>query len=469
MNILVYSSSTEGNAVTIECSDGRMIVSPDWVSLTGFLLMPCDHAFVWSVDKLFDDISTTITKKQAEKLTDNKTGVIFENRKVYYQTGRILGLNQINLYSLKYYADSEPTCMNGLLKLACDTIDAYKQFGIEPTDLSSPVKAYSQVLDVVDFPRACDLPESSFGMLNTCAEKEWVEWRELYKVGHWNKYEVLDFDIHGAYPSLIARLPDIRNAKYFESDTMPDDYSWGDMVGKLTVTKDVTPFGFMGTKEAQITTDELWLIKKYELGTFELKHGWFFKLPKYYNLPFKDIMQTLYEKRQNENPVVKKIAQAISVGIGGKFAQRSDDGRLGEFYNGIYARLITSRCSVKVADFIWRNGLQDNVVSVLVDGVLVESAGLSMNNFDGKDIGSWRVNESSAFLVASLLYQWSDTKKPNKLYYNDMIKLINEKPNSSIYGDIDLNILQHDRLFDTLPRTGKDLLTKKYSSKPIIR
>lgn len=275
---------------------------------------------------------------------------------------------------------------------------------------------------------------------------------------------------NSAYPYLISRLPDLRGARFFETDEMPDEeeYSWGELEGVVTITKDITPFQKIGTWEDSITSEQLWLINKYELGSFEFKHGWFFKLPKYYKLPFKETMQTLYKARQNENPLVKTIAKSISVGIGGKFAQRFQDGRLGDGYNSIYSRLITSRCAIKVCDFIHRNGISKDIISVMVDGFLAECPNISISDSGG--MGSWRVNPPSHFLVASLLFQWDglNTKHPNKLYYDDMMNLIKDNPNSSVYGDIDLNLLSHDRHFEELPRTGKDLLSKRYVSKPNV-
>lgn len=470
MNILVYTSSKQGNEVNLQCSDGRSLKSNDWQELSGFLLMPCDYAFCWQVDRLFSDISSVLTKKQVESVTNKRTGIILDGRKVYYQTGRTLGINHIDLYSLKYYADKEPDNIIELSKLAYDVIDAYKEFGITPKTLSSPVAAFEDILDDIPFPRACDLPESSYGMLNACDAVRWNEWREVFKLGHWDKDEIRDLDIRSAYLSLMARLPDISHAKFFESDSIDIDYSWGELIGNLTITEDCTPFGFVGTKDNEsITTEHLWLINKYNLGSFELKHGYFFKLPLYYTLPFKDTMLTMHQKKQDNNTIVQKLAKSIGVGISGKLAQKYDDNGLGRQYNSIYSRLITSRCAIKVADYIWRNGISKDVVEVLVDGILTEYNGINLPVGNG-EMGSWRMNEPSPFLVASLMYSWDglNTKHPNGEYYDNILKHIQEKPKSSLIGmDVDLNLLSHNRTFEKTPRNGSELLENKYYSKPL--
>jgi hypothetical protein len=835
MNILVYTSSKQGNQVNLQCSDGRSIQSNDWQELSGFLLMPADYSLIWNVDRLFSDISSVLTKKQAESVTNKRTGIILENRKVYYQTGRTLGINHVDLYSLKYYADKEPDTIQELSKLAYDVIDAYKEFGIVPGTLSSPVASFSKQLEQIDYPRVCDLPESAWGIIEQTSKNPWSEWRELYKIGAWESGEVSDFDMrcysedtealtidgwklvkdlsigelilgfnkdtnkcqfqpvkdinishykgdmyriiankidllvtpnhrvlyrdhvrsnntklfkkighhyygewltreikdtpngnirlpisypidktedlkisddilkiiawvntegwisynpsnkrdssvnieqsedrnsnycieianiitnlnydfsikerfkkyvneiplvkdkiiigreyiqtskiiriksksyrilktllddnnvhfipmwilkqcslrqlrlyydtlmkgdgtrhykdgvlvkaafttkykenvdrmqylchllgyrvsyanpdkehnsynifinetrndldlnyaqsgsikieyydgvvacptiesgymvirrnrkscisgNSCYPSLMSRLPDISSAKFFESDIMPDsdEYSWGEMVGDLTLKYDVTPFGFVGKKDnISITSDQLWLVNKYSWGDFTLKHGYFLKLPNYYRMPFKDIMVKLYQTRQNDSPIIARISKAIANGIGGKLVLRYDSGELSDTYNCIYGRMITTRASTKLADKIWRMGLQSSVISVLVDGFLAETKGLNINELD-KGMGSWKVNSDTAFIVASLLNQWDskNTKHPNGQVYDEIMATINKNPRSSIIGhDVDLNLMSHNRMYKKLPHTGKELLDNKYTSKPIV-
>jgi hypothetical protein len=192
-----------------------------------------------------------------------------------------------------------------------------------------------------------------------------------------------------------------------------------------------------------------------------MKHGDFFLLPEQYKIPFKPTMLTLYNAR-SQSELMSHIAKGISVGIWGKFAERYEE-RLGDNFNSIYARMVTSRCIVLVADFIYRNQLEDDVVSILVDGLLaMKRLDLSDNNI----MGTWRQNPPNPALVLSTLYQWIGDKKPAMLTYNGIVELIKAKPNASVYNDVDLNILERSRVFDLLPRTGKSLLDNKYISRP---
>lgn len=460
--ILSYTAERQDQSVLLSCNDGRQLVADKWEDIAGFLLMPCDMALVFNIDKFFD---TILPKDIKEALKGGGRHYSYDNRKLYYQPSRMFGINQIDFYGLSRYSDNEITNVTELSELATKVMKAYSYFGVTPARLTSPVAVFSE-MDKVDFPRACDLPDSAFDMLSKCAEVAWEEWREVYKLGHWEANEITDYDLTSAYPYLISLLPDLRGAKFFASKTMPANYSWGLLQGKLKIEKDATPFLYVGEWNGLITSDHFWLINKYELGKFEMEQGWFYSLPVSPRYPFGDMMQMLYKARRNENSLVQKIAKAISVGIGGKFAQRYDDGKLGDNYNSIYATLITSRCQVKVADFIWRNNLSDRCVSVMVDGCLVEGERLQLPENNG--MGSWRANPPSPFLVASLLYQWGGDKRPDGQNYDSFISLIRKNPKSSIYGNVDLNLLDYDRSFDKPPKTGAELLSKVYSSNPTM-
>lgn len=466
--MLAYYAIKQGNLLRISCSDNRYIETDSWFDTITFLLEPTDMAVVCHLDIFAEAIISIIPPDTAKELRESGKAYLPLHEKLYYQPGRVFSITyagqEVNYYGLSRYTDDDITDLNDLLELTNDVIEAYKQLGVTPTKLTSPVAVYGDILDNVDFPRACDLPESSHELISKASEVMWREWREVYKLGHWGPDEITDYDIIAGYPSLIAKLPDLREAEFFTSDTLPDNYSWGLLSGTLNIVKDKTPFS-MGVYPDMITTDQLWLLNRYGIGNIDIEQGWFINLPHLTDLPFKDIMTRLFKYRGINDPLLSRISKGISVGIGGKFAQRYDDGQLGDCFNSIYALMITSRCSVKVADFVFRNHFEDSLVSVLVDGALVEGARIE---FTGKDMGSWRTNSPSPFLVLSLLYQWGSNKHPSDLSYNDIISAINCDPNRSVYGDVDINLLDYNRQFPLLPHSGSDLLHNKYPSKPLI-
>ncbi len=459
----------QGKMLRICCSDGRNIITDQWEEALAFLLQPTDMGIVWNVDEFVDAITSIMPKDLAKKVKQGGRVITPDNRKLYYQPNRMFGINYINFYSLQRYSDERIDDPTKLLELADKVTKAYETFGVEVTTLSSPIGVYSQIMDSLNFPRACDLPDNAFDLIQKCSEVSQREWRDVYKLGHFEADEISDFDVVACYPSIVAKLPDISHATFFESKTMPDKYSWGLLYGKLRIDKDVSPFICQerncygkGEWPDLITSEQLWLLEKYELGSFNMEQGWFFLLPKIYGYPFKATMERLYKQRDSDNPIVSKIAKAISVGLVGKFAERHADG-LGDNFNSIYSKMATSRCMVKVASFIYKNHCENDLVSVLVDGFMATKR-LALEN--KKKMGSWRINPSLPALVLSLEYQWQGEKRPAYQTYKSMIELIKRNPNKPNYGDVDMNLIQRSRNFAELPHTGGELLASKYHSIP---
>jgi hypothetical protein len=435
-------------------------------------------ALCWNIDAFVDIISVLFPKDFQAKLKEGGRVFAPNNEKFFYVPGRMLAITyaskEVSFYSLHRYRDTEITEVQELAKFGQEVLNAYGEMGIKPTKLSSPVACYD--LSSVPYPRSCDLPDSAMDLVNATYKTMSREWRDVYKLGHWNADEVTDLDIQSSYPSLMAQLPDISKAKFFTTSELPKngEFSWGEMQGKLTITADISPFVHesdngdcfgKGTWVDSITTDQLWLLRRWGIGTFEMQRGDFFKLPERFAMPFKPTMESLYKARDIDNPITQIIAKATAVGIGGKLQQRFEDNgrsKLGTDFNSIYARMITSRCMVKVADFIYRKAITP--ISVLVDGVLAQG---QVEVPSVKQMGAWRKSPPSNYLVASLLYQWSNTKKPDGRYYDVVMKDIKAHPRSSVYGNVDLNLLEHSRVFTHQPKNGEQLLNVRYTSQPL--
>ena len=125
--------------------------------------------------------------------------------------------------------------------------------------------------------------------------------------------------------------------------------------------------------------------------------------------------------------------------------------------------MTTDRCSLKVADHIYRNSLDSAVISVTVDGLLHEG---KSNVTTNKQFGKWRLNEATPFLVVSVLNQWGGKRHPNMKYYEEMIEEIQKHPKLSAIFDIDINLVDRDRIFDKLPHNWGELINNHYSSHP---
>lgn len=472
MKVLAYTAEKQGDNVSFTCSNGEKLITANWYDAITFLLESCQYAVVYQIDSFTELFCSLLPKQARDKLAEEDRVVLDNGEKIFYSAGRQLSIgygwrgnerNEVDLYGLSRYTDKEITDVQELIELWEDVVSAFCFFDIVPQKLASPIGVYEECLDAIPFARACDLPNSADPMLDKSSGIAWEEWRGLYKLGHWNAEEVSDLDISSAYPSLIAQLPDLRGSTFFTSETMPDRFTWGLLDGEVEIKADHTYFP-MGKYPAVITTGQLRQIRQYKWGYFKLNKGYFIKIPSNPAYPFKEVMANLYEARQSDNELVGRIAKAISVGIGGKFNSRYGN-KVGRNYQPIYAKMITSGCEMKVASLIWDKALQDRLISVTVDGVLVESDKPMAISENG--MGSWRVNKPSPFLVLSLLYQWGNEKHPDGHYYPEITQMIKDNPDTSIYGDLDFNLLEYDRHFEKLPKTGGELLANKYGSKPI--
>lgn len=474
---LAFTANADNGSVQVECSDSRVAwFTSDWSNLVTFLLgdHKSDMAVVYNLDHFVSTIAAVFPKDIQAKLQQDGRFYLANGEKVYYQHNRMLGITyggqEVNIYGVNRYADSPITDCQALLQFATALMDAFKVFHITPNRLTSPVAVYGDVLARLDWPRACDLPDEALPMLNDCLEIQTkMEWREVYQLGHWNKGEAQDYDLHAAYPSVVARLPDISKARFFSSQTLPEKYDWGTLHGKLHIAKPVSPFSHDGNYPVGewpdiITTTQYWLLNQHHIGTFDIEYGNFFALPDKPRYPFYNTMKELYVARSNANALVAKIAKGISVGVYGRFAQTYDDGNLAEDFNSIYAAMTTGKCAVKVADFIYGNAAGNDVISVMVDGCLLTK---DITVPENGDMGTWRRNPESPVLVASLLYQWLNDKKPNGMVYDEMADMIRKNPKSSVYGDIDLNLLEWSRQFPQRPHTGTGLMTNHYMSAPV--
>lgn len=473
--MLSYTVKPQDNALYFSCSDGREQLIDNWSDALTFCLVPCDMAVVYNIDEFVSIFSKLLPKDLIKKLSDGGRIILPDSTRLFYEPSRMFAItyaNEVNFFGLNRYSESSIETTRELLELGQRVLRAFEIFGITPAKLSSPVAVYSEHLSELDYPRACDLPDDAINMINLASEHMTEEWREVFKIGHWNADEVSDIDLCSSYPSLIAKLPDISDAQFFESNTMPDKYSYGILLGDVEVTRNVSPFQdengihFKGIKKDHvITTDGLWLINKYG-GNFTLKHGLFMNIPQPYIYPFKETMEHLYSMRNYPDPLVSSIAKQIAVGIYGMLAQRypKDTGwKLGVNFNSIYARMVTDRCSLRVADLIYRHELDDKVINVTVDGLLTEG---QLNITTEKNFGQWRLNERTPALVMSQLYAWHNDKHPNGKYYAEMVELIKNKPQSSIIANVDLNLLEYTRIFPKICHAN-NLLTKKFNSRPI--
>ena len=62
------------------------------------------------------------------------------------------------------------------------------------------------------------------------------------------------------------------------------------------------------------------------------------------------------------------LSKSMAVSVIGKFMEMHGE-EFGDYFNGIYASMVTSKVRAKVCDFIHKNKLQKDILEITVDGV----------------------------------------------------------------------------------------------------
>ena len=483
MDAVAYTLDKQSNNISFKCSDGSEFSTDKWVDAITYFLEPCQtscYGVVWNIDKFAADFISLLPAKNIKEINNTDRTILDNGEKIFYSAGRKLSITygwindqkrrEVDIYGLHRYSDKPVNTPEELMTLWREVMVGYSYFGIVPQGLSSPIGAYEPLIDLIDFARACDLDEIGQELVDVFKGSPdnlaWQEWRETYILGHFQNGEVHDYDIISAYPGIMAKLPDLRHAKIIKSKDIPIGYEWGLMCGELNIEKDYTYFD-MGKYERWITTGQLRQINQYHWGTFKQQQGYFIKFPKVRRYPFAELMNRLFEAKRSEQGMVKKLAKMIMNGLGGKFNSQYQ-GKPSKNYNPILAKMVSSGCEMKTADLVWSKPDElDKTVSVQVDGVLTQ-AEYDIPNLDC--LGAWRKNSDTEFLVVSQNNQFDGLdEKHHELPYSRLMQMINDKPNQSIYSGIDLLLETYTRNFKNTPKTGKELLEKRFYSKPIIR
>ena len=87
--------------------------------------------------------------------------------------------------------------------------------------------------------------------------------------------------------------------------------------------------------------------------------------------PLKGVITWLYQRKEQSSSLEKKVYKRIMAGIWGRMLQVMQTGELGDYFNPVWGVEVESRTRLEVARFVLDNNLQDNLLSIAVDGVLV--------------------------------------------------------------------------------------------------
>lgn len=392
---------------------------------------------------------------------------------------------------VKYCADDARKCCLLTQKLLCDLHD----MGFSPTTLSSPGTVMEEALvGHVHIPDVTKIPQ---GALEYAYDSYRGGWMECFKRGHFTK--LWDYDISSAYPYQVSELVALDGGEWFHKkgavDPMSFTYGW--VKGHVYITNPSRPSPIMFRGDVNYTTYGDWDTSVFEeearfvgpndLGSFDVRDGWYFRAAITATKPFRYEMRRLFRQKQHvQNAWLPK---SMSVSLYGKFAQKDEEGNTGNLFNPPYASVITARTRLAIAKYalvqpealcliatdgitfdrplpssVLGKELGDLQLKYSNEGVVI---GTNVCTIRGKDPGGeWRPGR---YDWLHLLAKFPDQDKyPLKYFrYTTMAEGVDgDFSKVGVFGDFPytFNInYDHKRCFQVC-RTGGDLMTHQYDS-----
>lgn len=389
-----------------------------------------------------------------------------------------------------------------------EVLQSLVELGLSPTTLTSPIKAYQEeVLNNLDLPTVSDMPVEVAEWFYECSHRQWVE---AFQMGHWkNAY---DYDIRSAYASELAKMPDLRQGKWYKGRVRPQNAILGVLRGKVSISHSLSPIMYEkqdsseseryytpnGSWYCYITQAEQDFIKHNGIGSFELKEGWWWT-PTVSEIrhPFKDVMQYLYENKEKATGIRKEVYKRIMTGCYGKMLESWTD-RFGKLFNPVWGTMAETNTRLKVAQFCLKAlELGCNPIHVAVDGVLLDFP-VPQVPYLGTKLGDWKMSgQSPLIVVSSGILGFGDGKGYEDSFALDYPKLdsiIQSAPNEAQYKitrpslvSIPMAVQQnkwlelgtiyelertidvaseHKRYYPVMPSCGKELMSHVYESEP---
>lgn len=415
MNIVALQAQRINGKVVIEDSRGEKVLSIDPVEVLSLIVEPYENCYkvAWDVLELVKPILTLLPADIIKKLKKGERaeykgfrlwlgatrhgyvfGVSYKERT--HLRGNIYSqkVYDADIFELKQYYSDEPAPegIRAVVDKGIYLTSVLERMGLNPRRLTSAAAIYKEcVLDKMPIPTIWNMPENSFPMMEMAANYV-REWHGDFKSGNWEAKSLYRYDLSAAYPSALASLPNLTYADYVPYGEQRKATYWGILQGKLEVDALISPLvdergrNLVGEFEnAVITTDDLQCLDRWKLGTFKPASGWYITLKKDVKL-FDYIMRRLYDYRGG-NPTRDALAKAMSVSVWGKFLEMHGED-FGDYFNGIYACMVTSKVRARVCDFIYENELQKDVAEVTVDGVRAKKI---LPITDQRHFGEWRI------------------------------------------------------------------------------
>jgi hypothetical protein len=391
LKLTAYKTITENNKPVLLASDDCDVMPEtptDWIQ---FLYETEDSLNVcWNLEATVAPLLKMLGKELCEKLY-KETKCFCRPFSIFYIPSKVFSIKPVfshkrtNLYDIsQYYPDlKEPDSVTEIEKLGHRLMEALAKMNLYPTKLSSPITIYEQcVMSHLNLPTWLDMPDEACEFAINCSNKLWIE---AYQIGYFGN--AFDYDMTASFPSIAKDLKDIRKCEWVSSDKYRTDAVYGYLKGKVTIYNwvKVSPIIYIddngrlstptGTWETYLTMDEWLFIFKNGIGKFELEEGWW-AIPKDFTWalhpPLEIVMERLLAYKDHSDELVRMLAKRMSVGVYGKFGEEYEN-KFGKHHNPCWFAEISTKARLKVAEFIYKHQLQNNLIHVSVDGVLLDA------------------------------------------------------------------------------------------------
>jgi hypothetical protein len=369
--------------------------------------------------------------------------------------------------------------------------NALTKLGLKVRTMTSPIRVYEKgYFNRLDLPTIKDLPNNVAEFAYACCHGGWIE---VFKKGHFEN--TWDYDLSSAYPYQLSKLKELRFGQWVESRSYQSDADYGFVLGDVTINSNFSPIMYdgkeltftpMGHWRAYLTKQEIDIIYKYNLGTFEIIYGYWW-VPRQSVYPLKIHIDKLYAKKEIFDNYDKHVVKVILNGMWGKLLE-IQQGEPGRHFNPVWGSLVESQTRLEVFKSCMDN--QTIPLSIAVDGVLTDKPlNLTMGG-----LGNWKQTlNCPALVISSGIVALRDKEKKHdfSLDYSWLIEQIKENPSEAEYTMKKLSPISLDkaintnlddlgtikestrsidvtyeskRLYPQYPTCGKDLLSKVYSS-----
>ncbi len=256
---------------------------------------------------------------------------------------------------------------------------ALYKLGLHPQNVISPIACFEKErLSKLDLATIQDIPLEAGQYAYEACVGPWVE---TFKKGYFK--QAYDYDISSCYPSLLANTPNIKYGTFRKvTEFIPEAYyghyyvmvnmtaNFHPIIYRKTHRKSYTP---IGEWERYSSMYELVFIDRYKLGTYEIYDGWVW-IPDKLVFPYKGIINWLYDKKESSKGYDKLVVKRIMSALWGYTLMQNADPRnpVGDYFNPIIGEYVETGARLEVARFVLDNNLQDNLISIAVDGVLTD-------------------------------------------------------------------------------------------------